>query len=381
MADSMCGPSNALNTFQKHTSIDRTLQQDRLVSRQSPSNGFRSAPGPNANLIQPEFEAFQAGVPSFEQHTFSPSPQNFGHAPPNFQQAGPANWASDFQRMNVSSPPPQQVQGYIPSQQSGGAGWHQEFAQQHDQAQRNNQGPVQGMGMGSGQGYYPQASGLNIAHQQFGDLHSQLLSQLQFSPPQQAQPEAFDEAAFARAFDEAAQLETASGGTVAEATVAEATVTEDSLAKETSESELERLQRSHHKMFVEPNDKRLAESRLRQAEYARQISPPIGADAIRPQNQGEPTQQEQQEAPDDLARTAGSLLRSVQHDTSDKFQGSQFLTLMRMLRDKEVAVQGDDIVGTGSADVEGDAERAVGDAHGARPSDFLDMWDAAPLHA
>ncbi|EHL03108.1 hypothetical protein M7I_0800 [Glarea lozoyensis 74030] len=202
-----------------------------------------------------------------------------------------------------------------------------------------------------------------------------------FSPPQQAQPEAFDEAAFARAFDEAAQLETASGGTVAEATVAEATVTEDSLAKETSESELERLQRSHHKMFVEPNDKRLAESRLRQAEYARQISPPIGADAIRPQNQGEPTQQEQQEAPDDLARTAGSLLRSVQHDTSDKFQGSQFLTLMRMLRDKEVAVQGDDIVGTGSADVEGDAERAVGDAHGARPSDFLDMWDAAPLHA
>lgn len=36
MADALCGPSNALQNFQKHTSVDRTLQQDRLTSRQSP---------------------------------------------------------------------------------------------------------------------------------------------------------------------------------------------------------------------------------------------------------------------------------------------------------------------------------------------------------
>jgi hypothetical protein len=36
MADALCGPSNALQNFQKHTTIDRTLQQDRLISRQSP---------------------------------------------------------------------------------------------------------------------------------------------------------------------------------------------------------------------------------------------------------------------------------------------------------------------------------------------------------
>ena len=36
MGDALCGPSNALQNFQKHTSVDRTLQQDRLTSRQSP---------------------------------------------------------------------------------------------------------------------------------------------------------------------------------------------------------------------------------------------------------------------------------------------------------------------------------------------------------
>lgn len=35
MADALCGPSNALQTFQKQTSIDRTLQQDRIAARQA----------------------------------------------------------------------------------------------------------------------------------------------------------------------------------------------------------------------------------------------------------------------------------------------------------------------------------------------------------
>ena len=32
MADALCGPSNPLQTFQKQTSGDRTLQQDRFAS-------------------------------------------------------------------------------------------------------------------------------------------------------------------------------------------------------------------------------------------------------------------------------------------------------------------------------------------------------------
>lgn len=34
MADALCGPSNPLQTFQKQTSVDRTLQQDRFAARQ-----------------------------------------------------------------------------------------------------------------------------------------------------------------------------------------------------------------------------------------------------------------------------------------------------------------------------------------------------------
>ena len=35
MADSLCGPSNPLQTFQKQTAVDRTLQQDRLALHQA----------------------------------------------------------------------------------------------------------------------------------------------------------------------------------------------------------------------------------------------------------------------------------------------------------------------------------------------------------
>jgi len=35
MADALCGPSNPLQTFQKQTSFDGSLQQDRLAARQA----------------------------------------------------------------------------------------------------------------------------------------------------------------------------------------------------------------------------------------------------------------------------------------------------------------------------------------------------------
>ena len=47
---------------------------------------------------------------------------------------------------------------------------------------------------------------------------------------------------------------------------------------------------------------------------------------------------------DDLARTAGQLLDSVQENTSAKFQNSNFLALMRKLRDHQVVVEGNDMV-------------------------------------
>ena len=57
----------------------------------------------------------------------------------------------------------------------------------------------------------------------------------------------------------------------------------------------------------------------------------------------------QERAKDDddaLAATAQELLEKVEHNQSDKFRNSQFLGLMRKLRDREVKVEGDKMVET-----------------------------------
>jgi peroxin-5 len=49
---------------------------------------------------------------------------------------------------------------------------------------------------------------------------------------------------------------------------------------------------------------------------------------------------------DELARTAGRLVETVDHETSAKFKSSQFLNLMSRIRDKQAGIQGRDIVDT-----------------------------------
>jgi hypothetical protein len=61
--------------------------------------------------------------------------------------------------------------------------------------------------------------------------------------------------------------------------------------------------------------------------------------------EAEPEQhQEQTNTHDEMAATAGKLLERVADNTSDKFKNSQFLQLMRRLRDREVRVEDDKIV-------------------------------------
>ncbi len=75
----------------------------------------------------------------------------------------------------------------------------------------------------------------------------------------------------------------------------------------------------------------------------------IGSDAIPYKEQKLQGVEENNRDADELARTAGQLLNSVQHDTSDKFQNSQFLSLMRKIRDGEVRVQGEEFRETNGA--------------------------------
>ncbi|KAH8665807.1 hypothetical protein BGZ60DRAFT_452746 [Tricladium varicosporioides] len=321
MAESMCGPSNALNTFQKHTTVDRTLQQDRLVHRQSPSqaSGFRSSP--NTGILENEFQAFQKGQLTLEpQHTAFPL-QPFSHAPQQIHQAGASAWASDFQRLNISSPSPQIHQGFSQQRQQEGVGWHQEFVQQGN-------GITNVPSLQSRQNF-PRGGIMGAQYNSMGYMNSQA----QESIALQKQPEeAFDEEAFARAFEEAAAHE-------------------EALAQQEMEAMMEAEMAKEEDLVLAPEE-------INTEVLAQQGR--IGADQIH--DPASETNTEEQQDPDALARTAGQLLDSVRHEQDNKFQQSSFLELMRQLRDREVVVEGDKIVGSGwgpGTDMEGDAENAV----------------------
>lgn len=66
----------------------------------------------------------------------------------------------------------------------------------------------------------------------------------------------------------------------------------------------------------------------------------IGSDTI-PQTENDAAQAHYNDS-DELARTAGQLLENVSHDKSQKFRESNFLALMRRIRDREVHIEGDE---------------------------------------
>lgn len=201
-------------------------------------------------------------------------------------------------------------------------GWHQEFAQQQGNGVTNFSSPQLRQNL-------PMTTMMGTQYNNMGYMNSQA----QESMAQQKQPEeAFDEEAFARAFEEAAAHE-------------------EALAQQELEASLEAE-------ITKEEDPIIAQEEIN-TEVLAQVGR-IGADQIH--DPASETNLEEQQDPDALARTAGQLLDSVRHEQDTKFQQSNFLELMRQLRDREVVVEGDKIVGSGSGpgtDMEGDAESAV----------------------
>ncbi|KAK3176345.1 hypothetical protein OEA41_007668 [Lepraria neglecta] len=297
-------------TFQKQTAVDRTLQQDRLAAHQAQAESFRSAPGPNAGILDAEFEAFQAG---YGLEAGYPDPQYFSNGPQaqlfqsNASQPQLPNWASDFQNLHLNeaqaSPTRQfQFRQHAPLQRTAPGGWHQDFMRQQGQSSpyqpQQQQRPASGWAYGYTGGLMPQ--------------NNTTLSPI----AQQKQPERhveadLDEAAFERAFEAA--------------------------TSEIQQSEKQGLQQ---------------DTKLSQDMYGG-LSPEtewwldhnrIGSDRILDEAQEEEKDQNEHDEADELARTAGQLLENVKGDHSQKFQESNFLSLMRQLRDKEVRVEGDKLV-------------------------------------
>ncbi|KAJ6164296.1 peroxin-20 Pex20-Penicillium chrysogenum [Penicillium chermesinum] len=301
MGDATCGPSNALQNFQKHASVDRTLQQDRFISRQPPAQGFRSQ-NSRDGILDPEFAAFEAnlGGPALPnvQH---PAQTHFG-APAQAPVTSPsANWASDFQNLHISGPAAPQLQN-VPVAQMG---WQNEFlnqqAEQRGPAFHSQTRPVQS------HGYQPAfAPSRSIYNSSMNSMNMQPAHQ-GVGTEQNTEQHQFDDSAFEAAFAQArADLELQEH----EAVSAE--------AEKKEEIEPEPL----------PQTLGTVHEEIR-----------IGSDTISQTDQNPQTQTHDADA---LAQTAGELLESVRHEQSPKFQQSNFLALMRRIRDREVQVEGDE---------------------------------------
>lgn len=346
-------------------------------------------PSQNAGVLDREFEAFQAGNAGFDGQTpFNPqlaspstplrqqssqfaSPHNSQRSgsiplhqqsphfasPQNSQQSSLSGWAGDFQRLQLSDPRPlQQPQFNSPAHlRQGLGGWHQEFAQQSPgggQREMTHQSQMSGQSFGSQ--YSPMAQGIGMATgmgmQQYGGGMGR-----QMGVVQQPQPEdVFDDAAFAKAFEAAAKGEEER---LEEESRQEQAKEAEPVKEEVQAQEAEPAQEVQAQVPTQElgQDVLLAESaeRFMSPSQLQDPSPipslildhipdqePIGADAIEDHRLSL-----QREDPDAISRTAGDLLNRVSNNTSDKFVNSQFLSFMRQLRDKEVKIEGDNVVG------------------------------------
>ncbi|KAF2030135.1 hypothetical protein EK21DRAFT_112242 [Setomelanomma holmii] len=441
MADALCGPSNALQNFQKHTTVDRTLQQDRLVGRHSPSQGFRSSSGRNAGALDSEFDAFQAGRPGAIQQDFHhPSPQFAHHPPPpQFAQSSQApGWAADFQRLNISSSPVQPLQRQQPQAANAAPSWHQDFLMQQGaavqaparQQQQNTYGAMSRYSMGgfggqsfmqtptfqnapvsqTAQGKQPvQEAGFDEAAFEQAFLQAEqeaqqdmldLKAEQSRAQAAQANPEVmgcdrpgemdplliriretrpavysaiqvWSETGLGRTEEAVTYLENMahleqSGKLVEDANEAKWVV--DSLQRIVNRDAPQEVRTRAESLITAINERLMSQyplgaklpvseeqiwKELEAAGYLR--TPPHERTEQQPEQQEEEEEEEkkkkkkkkkkpQMNDEDEMAATAGRLLERVAHDTSEKFQNSQFLELMRRLRDREVRVDDDKIV-------------------------------------
>lgn len=161
-----------------------------------------------------------------------------------------------------------------------------------------------------------------------------------FSPAMQSKgkepmTEQFDEAAFERAFDMAKEDMMVDLTPVSVEEDVQAERAEQTTADMSSESH----QLHQNEVLQNLNDQHQPLDNMQNHLLPEEV--------IR-EGQQEP-HQSTRESDDALAATAQELLEKVENNQTDKFRNSQFLGLMRKLRDREVKVEGDKMVETVSA--------------------------------
>jgi hypothetical protein len=216
------------------------------------------------------------------------------------------SWAADFQKLQISGPshPIHQQPGLSASSAPMMAqqGWQNEFMNQQQPQQRHT----------PNQQHQPYTQGFQSSFAPSYPMHASPMNA--FPAAQEAianqhpQTETFDESAFEAAFEQARADMASQAAEITQEHTEETTVEATHIETTTS---------------FEPQE-----------------TVRIGSDTI-PQSNKEDPQSRVNDA-DELARTAGQLLDSVSHDQSQKFRESNFLALMRRIRDREVHVEGDE---------------------------------------
>lgn len=309
MADALCGPSNALQSFQKHSQADRSLQQDRLIgSSQPPAQGFRTF-DPRVGSLDAEFHAFE-NAPT---NPFQLEQPAWRHGAPPRQMAPSAlSWASDFQNLRVSeSPAPvSQFRTEAPLVRNAPGGWQQEFMRQRESPTalgKQKQPEISSFAM-SQQSFLPFTASASLVPQQNGIYQQDTMSQ-QLNATKPQLHEADFERAFQDAFDQMDSM--------------------DAQLKAADE------------MTEEGHDPLMEESLIQEPSQMK-----IGSDAIEYTEVQDRTIDQDARDANALARVAGELVQNVDHETNEKFKNSQFLDLMRRIRDREVEVRNNDLENT-----------------------------------
>ena len=222
---------------------------------------------------------------------------------PTLQTSTPGGWHQDFQRLNAQAVPARNTQSLLtPAQRFGG--------------------------MGIDNGISP------ARHSMYGAIPSVMpvQSMPQFVDAQMSEA-VFDEAAFDQAFEQAAAAEAEAQASLHDERVRQAEIQRQTAASWQAVAEdVQSYEQSLHAL-----PEQMMQDYLEDLER-------IGADTIEDVSRATQVDQTTLDDRDELARTAGALLDRVKGNQSEKFQQSSFLALMRQLRDKEVVVEGDDIV-------------------------------------
>ncbi|KAK0743385.1 hypothetical protein B0T18DRAFT_415107 [Schizothecium vesticola] len=307
MADSLCGPSNGAKNLLSHADRDRSLQQDRLVggANGSPAT-FRSqlnrsgadeafAGFQQNGHMEPVLNGMPAGIPNHAFHfpgiAAPMAPINHPIAPQfATHQPTPAahDWVNQFAGMNVgnkNAPAPA-------------------LAQPHQGAQIH--GRQTNMGYGFGQAGFAGPFGA----QQFG-----MTPQMPMHAP---------------------------------TTMAYGTQNQSFATMQQNESALD--VDAFNKAFGDYDDTEFDAEIAKWAEKEAPAGEQVTALPVQPVEEvAEQQPQEEDAAPrrredEELARAAISILGSVEKNNSEKFKNSNFFELMRRIGNREVVVEGPNLV-------------------------------------